>query len=525
MTLRTISRKRILLVTMLLALLIGLFAAPGKQLASGMTERLANGNFESGFHPTPAGHVGNGWNWFNNGGAATYGYYDDTWAPVVYDGQHSQLIEINTYGRHASDPDRYSGIFQKVAVVPGESYDLTIRGMLRALEDDPDRNNGSYSYRVEYGIDYSGGTDWRTVDNWVELPWDEVHPRLTPGSMESYSTNVVATSKRLTLYLRVWKKWGTAVRELDVNLDAISLKGAMPGAAGRNGVQVANATKLAVSFEAPAFPVVGWNYTISVQSSNEVGVTQLALYDNGTLLGSVSHDVGPLSLSHDFAWTPTTTGKHTLKAVAHDAAGAKRVYKVRVRVGKEKQFLFNGGFERGFGWTPAGMVGSGWGSFHSSGSASYGFYDDTWAPVVYGGTHSQLIEINTKGRHASEPDRYAGIYQTVRGLAPGATYKIKLHGMLRVMANDPDREGYNYRVQLGIAPYGGTDWTAVDNWVELPWDTVYTRLEPGTMSETVAVFEAPSKRVTVFVRAWKKWGTGERELDVNLDAITLKGYK
>ncbi len=525
MNLRTVSRKRALLVAMLLALLVGLFAAPGKQLASGMTERLANGSFESGFLLTPAGYVGNGWNWFNNGGAANYGYYDDTWAPVVYDGQHSQLIEINTYDRHASEPDRYAGIFQKVAVVPGERYDLTIRGMLRALENDPDRTNNSYGYRVEYGIDYNGGTDWQAVNHWVELPWDVVHPRLTPGSMESYSTSVVATSKRLTLYLRVWKKWGTAMRELDVNLDAISLKGAMPGEVRVNGAPVVDATKLSVSLEAPAFPVAGWDYTISVHSSNDVGVTQLELYDNGTLLGSVSHEVGPLSLSHDFAWTPTKAGRHTLKAVARDAAGAKKVYQVGVRVGKEEQFIYNGGFERGFGWTPAGMVGSGWGSFHTSGSASYGFYDDTWAPVVYGGSHSQLIEINTKGRHASEPDRYAGIYQTVRGLTPGATYKIKLHGMLRVMANDPDRVGYNYRVELGIAPHGGSDWTTVDNWVELPWDTVYTRLEPGAMSESVALFEAPSRRVTVFIRAWKKWGTGERELDVNVDAITLKGYK
>jgi hypothetical protein len=38
-------------------------------------------------------------------------------------------------------------------------------------------------------------------------------------------------------------------------------------------------------------------------------------------------------------------------------------------------------------------------------------------------------------------------------------------------------------------------------------------------------FEAPSSEITLFIRAWKKWGTAQRELDVNLDAITLKGYK
>jgi hypothetical protein len=36
-------------------------------------------------------------------------------------------------------------------------------------------------------------------------------------------------------------------------------------------------------------------------------------------------------------------------------------------------------------------------------------------------------------------------------------------------------------------------------------------------------FRAPSKNVIIGVRAWKKWGTTNRELDVNLDAIRLSG--
>jgi hypothetical protein len=61
--------------------------------------------------------------------------------------------------------------------------------------------------------------------------------------------------------------------------------------------------------------------------------------------------------------------------------------------------------------------------------------------------------------------------------------------------------------------------------MEIPWDTVYPRLEPGDMSSFLTEFEAPSIKVTLFLRAWKKWGTPGRELDVNLDAISLKGYK
>ena len=41
-------RKRTLMLSLVLALATGVFAVPGVQLASGTTERLANGDFESG---------------------------------------------------------------------------------------------------------------------------------------------------------------------------------------------------------------------------------------------------------------------------------------------------------------------------------------------------------------------------------------------------------------------------------------------------------------------------------------------
>ncbi len=507
------SKRRVVITALVLAMVSAVVAVPGIQLAGGSTERLTNGSFEEGFHSTPTGFVANGWHWFNNGGQATYGYYDDTWAPVVYDGQHSQLIEINTFCRGGSDADRYSGIYQTVAVEAGETYQLSLHGMLRALEDDPDR--AGYNYRVQYGIDYNGGTDWAAVSNWVEIPWNTVHPRLTPGSMESYSASIKASGTRLTLFIRVWKKWGTVSRELDVNLDAISLRGAMP----------VDTAKPSVDLTVPSYPVVGWQYKLPVVSSNDVGVTKLELYDGGSVVGSVSYEVGLLNLSHKFPWTPATVGSHTLKAVAYDAGGATASDTVIVVVGEEGQFLSNGDFEGGFSPRAKGMVGTGWGWFDNGGEATYGFYDETWTPVIYDGEHSQLIEINTFCRGGSDSDRYAGIYQMVDGLTPGATYKLSLYGMLRVLSDDGDRTGYNYRVQWGYDPHGGTDWSAVDNWVEIPWDTVYTRLEPGAMSDYTASFEAPSNQITIFIRAWKKWGTVRRELDVNLDAITLKGYR
>ncbi len=69
--------------------------------ACGGANLVANGSFEDGF----VGGVGKGWSSFTNGGAATYGFYDEMWTKVIKDGSHGQLIEINSYDRGASDPE------------------------------------------------------------------------------------------------------------------------------------------------------------------------------------------------------------------------------------------------------------------------------------------------------------------------------------------------------------------------------------------------------------------------------------
>ena len=511
---RTMNRKWMLIGGLLLALVAAVVALPGIQLAGEATERLTNGDFEEGFYAMPGGFVGNGWDWFHNSGRVEYGFYDETWAPVVAKGKHAQMIEVNTFDQGGSDPDRYAGIYQKVAVVPGETYELSMQGMLRALEDDPDRSG--YNYRVQYAVDLDGGLDWTAVENWVELPWDTVHPRLSPGAMDAYSTSVEATGDYLTLFIRVWKKWGTTGRELDVNLDAVSLKGAMPPGDG-DGPGVVAAL--------PAYPVAGWRVAVPVAGSSLIGITKLELYDDGELVGSIEHEVGTLHLAHDFAWTPKTPGVHTLEWMAYESTGQRAKDQANVKVGEEGQFLVNGDFEAGFEPIPLGHVGQGWGWFYNNAQAEYGFYDETWTPVVYDGEHSQMIEINTLGFDQADADRYAGVYQIVAGLTPSATYRLSLHGMLRVLGQDQDLAGYNYRVEWGYDPAGGIDWEAVDNWIEIPWNTIHGRLDPGAMASYTTAFEAPSSKITLYIRVWKKWATLDRELDVNLDGITLKGFK
>jgi LysM repeat protein len=176
--------------------------------------------------------------------------------------------------------------------------------------------------------------------------------------------------------------------------------------------------------------------------------------------------------------------------------------------------LANGNFEGGF----SSGVGKGWASFTNGGAAAYGFYDEQWKRVIKDGSNGQLIEINTWGLAASDPDRYAGIYQTIGSLKKGATYELSLWGLMREEAAHPNEDPYRYRVEWGVAP---TSAGTVTNWTELSWNEISLRTAPGPMTQYSAKFVAPSDKVVIAVRAWKKWGTVQRELNVNFDAITV----
>jgi hypothetical protein len=160
-----------------------------------------------------------GWQPFATAGVRA-GWHDDTWRPVLYDGNHAQLLAL----KDAQERDRYVGIFQTVPVVPNVDYLLTLHGLVRS--DEGSVTASDYGYRLQYGIDYAGGNDWRSPQiEWVELPWDE-QPRTAPPPggyrIETYTTTIRAQSLMLTLFVRGWKKWVNTA-EGNYNVDGISL--------------------------------------------------------------------------------------------------------------------------------------------------------------------------------------------------------------------------------------------------------------------------------------------------------------
>ncbi|NLG50311.1 MAG: hypothetical protein GX552_09405 [Chloroflexi bacterium] len=231
-------RKWYISLLLSLALLITIVGA----VSADSTNVIKNGSFEEGF----IWGVGQHWNTFSNGGSASYGYHDDTWDPVVYDGEYSQLLEVHTKAVTGSQLDRYMGIYQVVDVVPNQPYLFSMYGLIRSTEGT--EKDSEWNYRVQVGFDYSGGTDFNAVTNWVEVPWRE-WPRLQPGKIESFSQSVTPTSNKLTVFIRAWKKFPTIGQEGNINIDAVSLLGPSPAAAPATPAPAATPT--------PTLPATG----------------------------------------------------------------------------------------------------------------------------------------------------------------------------------------------------------------------------------------------------------------------------
>ena len=174
----------------------------------------------------------------------------------------------------------------------------------------------------------------------------------------------------------------------------------------------------------------------------------------------------------------------------------------------------NGGFENGF----VEGIAVGWQRF-ATGLVQAGWQDDTWEPVLYEGSHAQLLTL----KEASQRDQYVGIFQTMT-VAPAATYVLTLHGLIRSDEGSIVKSNFGYRLQYGIDYAGGQDWQSPGvQWVELPWDEQPRTIPPagGYRIETyAATVMSQGPRLTLFVRAWKKW-PGAAEGDYDIDGVSL----
>ena len=187
--------------------------------AVSQAEILINGSFEDGFE----GGIGAGWHAFNNGDAE-FEWAAETWSALIWDGNHAQHMEI----WDAGVSDRYVGIYQTVSTVPGASYELAMHGVLRSNEGSVQAS--SYGYRLQWGVDYNGGSDWQAVNEWTDVGWDEQPLDAASYTLGSYIATLKATSASTTLFIRGWKKWPTRGSYVKFTVDDVSLMGASTGA-------------------------------------------------------------------------------------------------------------------------------------------------------------------------------------------------------------------------------------------------------------------------------------------------------
>ncbi len=409
-------------------------------------------------------------------------------------------------------PGRVAGLYQTIAVTSGAQYTVNLRGIFRAAPFDPTTSAGIYT--AQWGIDPNGGADWTAVSDWTTLPWSAVYPKLSPGPYLTYTANLTAPSNKITFFIRIIKRADTAGIEFDADLDGLSITGAAPD----------DTLAPSANLDVPTLPIEGRSYIVRAAAVDDVGVTSISLFDNDTLVASRNFAVGSLNVATEFVWTPAGAGKHTLKVTARDASGKSSDATKDVIVGAMAEFIKNGDFETGFG---ADGVASQWKSFNNGDGVAYSYHDETWSSVVLSGAHSQLVEVSSPGVTVAG-DRYGGICQNISGLTPGAPYWFTLNNLVRV-SNDVSRPGdFSNAVQWGYLPSASVDCrgaTSVSNWQIVPSGDVTYRLMPGRYNSYATEFLAPSDSLTLFIRTFKPWPTGKFELNVNLDGVSLRGYR
>jgi hypothetical protein len=191
--------------------------------AEGKGNLLRNGTFEQGFvQQAGCGTVGVGWHCFTNDGETNYGFFDDTDPAIAADGLHSQRIELSTVDQGFANHDRFAGLYQTVSVDCLAVYQISLRGMVRTSTKD-DSFRDPWRYRIQIGWVFGSAPTWQAVTNWSDVGWDTYGYQLATTPVNSYQAKLIAQDPYITIFVRVWKKWGEIGEKLEVNLDSISL--------------------------------------------------------------------------------------------------------------------------------------------------------------------------------------------------------------------------------------------------------------------------------------------------------------
>jgi hypothetical protein len=170
------------------------------------------------------------------------------------------------------------------------------------------------------------------------------------------------------------------------------------------------------------------------------------------------------------------------------------------------ELLANGDFSDGY---QDNGVAVGWNAFGNS-HAEFHYRADDWPRVIVAPDTGQTMRI----RNADLPDRYLGIYQTVN-VVPGQVYTFSIAGLVRTNVGDVQHTRFGYRMEVGFDTLGTRNWKRVPEWIELPWDEQARDQEAYRIEVFTTTVEAETERLTVFVRAWKKWAdAGEGAYDV-----------
>jgi len=184
--------------------------------------QILNGSFDQGFVNIESGTVGQYWGAFTTSqDGANYSYQSESRPDLRSDTNYGQAISIDSIGIAQPRRDRLAGIYYRLSgLTPGQLYELTVHGQLRATENVA----SSEHFSAQWGYAVGSNPDPRSVQDWFWLDLGPVRPDNIMGQMTEYVTRFPAESSEIVLFLSGWKQSRVADVTVTMNLDEISLR-------------------------------------------------------------------------------------------------------------------------------------------------------------------------------------------------------------------------------------------------------------------------------------------------------------